>query len=141
MTKLNHAKVSIEQKREYLKEHGWYQLRSDDNWLQHNYVYKNPDTSGTPTERAYEIAKARLKKQKPIKLRKSPLYGEDGKPLNVNFAIKVKLPSDEDLVKIAGAYGHQLHTEGTGVDLMYLQMDAYLKGMRELKQYLIENKK
>jgi hypothetical protein len=50
--------MTIEKMREYLKQNGWYQLWSDDNWLQEGVNYTNPDWAGMSTEMAYKYVKA-----------------------------------------------------------------------------------
>jgi hypothetical protein len=51
--------ITNKQKRKYLKEHGWIQLWSDDNWISKERYekgdYNNPDWQGLSTEQAFEI--------------------------------------------------------------------------------------
>ena len=41
---------------QWLMDNGWYTLWSDDNWLQRDRKYSNPDWAGMSTENAYEYA-------------------------------------------------------------------------------------
>lgn len=53
---MSDKELTIEEKREWLKEHGWYQLWNEDNWLKSGVNYSNPDWAGMSTESAYDIA-------------------------------------------------------------------------------------
>ena len=51
-TKYEIPNISIEEKREYLKSHGWEQSWSDDNWVRSDAKNKEANT-GTDTHSAY----------------------------------------------------------------------------------------
>jgi hypothetical protein len=46
--------LTLKEKQKILKNNGWYQLWTDDNWLQTNKHYSNPDMAGMSTEQAYQ---------------------------------------------------------------------------------------
>jgi hypothetical protein len=49
-------------KAQWLRDNGWYTAWSEDNWLQRDEEYSNPDWAGMSTEHAYEYA---MKYRKP----------------------------------------------------------------------------
>lgn len=53
---MDNKEITIEEKRDWLKNNGWYSLWSEDNWLQKDKHYNNPDCAGMSTEKAYEYA-------------------------------------------------------------------------------------
>lgn len=48
--------MTIQEKTQYLKDNGWHTAWSEDNWLQQDETYTNPDWAGMSTEKAYEYA-------------------------------------------------------------------------------------
>jgi hypothetical protein len=50
------GKLTFKEKQQWLKENGWYTLWSEDNWLQQDKEYSNPDWAGMSKEHAYEYA-------------------------------------------------------------------------------------
>ncbi len=41
----------------YLRKRGWRPLWSEDNWIDGNRVYSNPDWAGTSLDKAYQYVK------------------------------------------------------------------------------------
>lgn len=46
--------LTTEDKAKILKENGWYQLWSEDNWLERDKSYTNIDWAGLSTKEAFE---------------------------------------------------------------------------------------
>ena len=46
--------MTHKEKSKFLKENGWYTLWSDDNWLESDKEYSNPDCAGMTTDQAYD---------------------------------------------------------------------------------------
>ncbi len=49
-------KKTVEEKREYLRTHGWYEGWSNEDWLPEGNDYSRPDWAGLSTEDAYKKA-------------------------------------------------------------------------------------
>jgi hypothetical protein len=56
------GKLTFKEKQQWLRDNGWRTSWSEDNWLQRDEEYSNPDWAGMSTEHAYEHA---MKYRKP----------------------------------------------------------------------------
>lgn len=57
---MNSNDTPIEDKRKFLLANGWHQLWSEDNWLEDDVIYADPDRAGMDTNSAYNLQKFRI---------------------------------------------------------------------------------